>query len=172
MADDHTPSVHRTHRASRTTAALLAAAALVWPAVASARWGPHRPFTGIWYALLRKPSFQPANIALPIAWTVVESALAAGAYRLLREPSSQPRNLALTWWWVNVALIGGWSAVFFGRRNLPASTVLAAGMVASGAAYVAQARRVDGLAASAGLPYVGWVAFATVLTAALWRRNR
>jgi tryptophan-rich sensory protein len=37
---------------------------------------------------------------------------------------------------------------------------------------VAQAKRVDGLAAGAGVPFVAWVAFATLLTAALWRRNR
>ena len=70
-----------------------------------------------------------------------------------------------------MAFIGGWSAVFFGRGDLPASTVVTAGMVASGAAHVAQVRRVDGLKASAGVPYLGWLAFATVLTAPLWRRN-
>lgn len=167
-ADDGTSATG----ASRLTAGLFASIALLWPALAGMKWGPHHLASGIWYRLLRKPSFQPPDAAIPMAWTLVDSALAAGAYRLLREPSSPPRNRALGWWCVNVALIGGWSAVFFGRRNLPASTVLAAGMIASGAAYVAQARRVDGLAASAGVPYIGWVAFATVLTAALWRRNR
>lgn len=159
-------------KASRFVAGLLASAALVWPVVAGSRWGPHRLVAGLWYAMLRKPPFQPPNIAIPVGWTVIDSALAVGAYRLLREPASPPRNRALGWWGVNVALIGGWSAVFFGRRNLPASTALAAGMVTSGAAYVAQAKRVDGLAAGAGVPFVAWVAFATLLTAALWRRNR
>ncbi|WP_367279962.1 tryptophan-rich sensory protein [Hydrogenophaga sp.] len=70
------------------------------------------------------------------------------------------------------SLIGGWSGIFFGRRNLPASTVLAAAMVGTGATYVAKARKVDLPAASSGVALVGWVAFATVLTAALWRRNR
>jgi len=157
---------------SRGTAAALASAALIWPALAGRRWGPHRFVAGIWYRLLRKPAFQPPDAAIPVAWTVIDSALAAGGYRLLRQPASTPRNWALGWWGLNVALIGGWSAMFFGRRSLPASTVLAAGMVASGVAYVAQARRVDGLAASAGVPYLGWVAFATVLTAAIWHRNR
>ncbi len=158
--------------ASRLTAGLLASVAVLWPALAGMKWGPQHLVSGLWYRLLRKPSFQPPDAAIPLAWTLIDTALAAGAYRLLREPSTPPRNRALGWWGVNVALIGGWTAVFFGRRNLPASTVLAAGMIASGAAYVAQARRVDKVAASAGVPFVAWVAFATVLTAALWRRNR
>jgi len=174
--DENTTNVaalaQRDGQASRGVAGVLASAALVWPMLAGGRWGPHRLVAGIWYRMLRKPSFQPPDIAIPLGWTVIDSALAVGAYRLLREPASPSRNRALAWWGVNVALIGGWSAVFFGRRNLPASTALAAGMVASGAAYVAQAKRVDGVAAGAGVPFLGWVAFATLLTAALWRRNR
>ena len=68
--------------------------------------------------------------------------------------------------------IGGWSRLFFGSRNLPASTFASAALIASGAAYVDRARRVDRGAALAGAPFVAWVAFATVLTAEIWRRNR
>jgi tryptophan-rich sensory protein len=91
---------------------------------------------------------------------------------LLRHAASPQRNRALAWWALNVGLISGWSGVFFGRRSLPASTLWAAAMVGTGAAYVVQARKVDTPAAGSAVPYVAWVAFATVLTAALWRRNR
>ncbi len=150
----------------------LASTALVWPALAGLRWGPQRPVSGLWFWLLRKPGFQPPNAVIPLAWTLIDTALAVGAYRLLRRPASAPRNQALGWWALNVGLIGGWSGVFFGRRNLQASTALAAAMVGSGVAYVASARKADGPAAAAGVPFIAWVAFATVLTAALWRRNR
>jgi translocator protein len=157
---------------ARPWAAALAATALVWPAVAGRLWGPQRLVPGVWYRLLRKPSFQPPDAVIPMAWSLIDLGLAAGAYRLLRRPSTAPRNRALGWWALNVGLIGGWSGLFFGRRNLPGSTALAAAMVGTGAAYVAQAQQVDKPAAAAGVPYIGWVAFATVLTAALWRRNR
>lgn len=153
-------------------AAAIAATALVWPAVAGWLWGPQRPAQAVWYRLLRKPRFQPPDPVIPVAWTLIDSALAWGGYRLLRRPASAARNRALGWWAFNVGMIGGWSAIFFGRRQLPAATVAAGAMVASGAAYVAEARRVDPPAAAAGVPFVAWVAFATVLTAALWRRNR
>jgi len=154
-----------------TGAALLAATALVWPALAGRRWGPHRMVAGIWYRLLHKPSFQPPDPVIPLAWGLIDSALTVAGYRLLRKPSTAPRNRALGLWALNVGLIGGWSAVFFGKRKLSTSTALAAAMIGTGVAYVAQARKVDRPAASAGVPLVVWVAFATVLTAALWRKN-
>jgi benzodiazapine receptor len=156
----------------RLLAATLAAGALAWPAEAGRRWGPHRFAQGIWYRLLRKPGFKPPDPVIPLAWTVIDTALAIGAYRLMRHPSSQPRNRALGLWALNVALVGGWSGIFFGKRDLPASTMAAAAMVGTGVAYVMQARRVDPPAAVAGVPFVAWVAFATVLTASIWRRNR
>ncbi len=162
----------QTRALTRLPAAACAASALVWPALAARWWGPQRLRAGIWYRLLHKPSFQPPDAAIPVAWGAIESALAMGAYRLMRQPGTPERNRALGWWLLNVALIGGWSGIFFGRRNLPASTVVAAGMVATGVAYVAESRKVDRPAAFSGVPYVAWVAFATVLTAALWRRNR
>ncbi len=157
---------------SRKRAAVVASLAVVWPAVAGSLWGPQRPQTAAWYHQLRKPGFQPPDAVIPVAWTLIDLALAVGAYRLLRSPPSPARQQALRWWAGNVAMVGGWSALFFGRRNLPVSTVAAAGMVLSGAAYVARARQVDAPAAAAGVPFVAWVGFATVLTAALWRRNR
>ncbi|MCY7315287.1 MAG: tryptophan-rich sensory protein [Rubrivivax sp.] len=150
----------------------VAASALALPAAAGWRWGPQRFAAGIWYRLLHKPGFKPPDPVFPMAWSVIDTALAVGAYRLLRSPSSPPRNRALGFCALNVALIGGWSAMFFGRRNLPASTAVAAVMVGSGAAYIAQASQVDRPAAAAGVPFVAWVAFATVLTGAIWQRNR
>ena len=94
------------------------------------------------------------------------------AYRLLRKPSTPQRTASLALLAGNVAAIGGWSRLFFGGRNLPASTLAAAAMVGTGAAYVAEARKTDHVAAAAGIPLTAWVAFATVLTAAIWQKNR
>ncbi len=155
-------------------AALLASSAFVVPAALSASTSPtpNHPRTFFWYRRLDKPAYKPPDVAIPIAWTLIESALAFAGYRLLRRPSSAGRSRSLAWLASNILSIGGWSRLFFGGRNLPASTVAAAAMIGGGAAYVAQARKVDRTAAVAGIPFVAWVAFATVLTGALWRRNR
>ncbi len=161
-----------TSRFGRLGSVLLSSTAMLWPAWAGRRWGPHRMAAGVWYRILRKPAIQPPDVVFPVVWSGIDLALTAAAYRLLRQPASPKRNRAVAWLAVNVGLIGAWSGVFFGRRSLPASTALAAGMIGTGAAYVAAARRTDRIAAAAGVPYVAWVGFATVLTAAIWQRNR
>jgi len=158
----------------RALAALVSSSAFVVPFALSASTSPtlRHPRTVFWYRLLRQPAFKPPDAAIPIVWTAIEGLLAFAGYRLLRRPRTPERDRALGWWALNVISIGAWSRLFFGHRNLPASTVGAAAMVASGAAYVLAARKVDRQAAQAGVPFVAWVAFATGLTCAIWLRNR
>lgn len=167
-------SENRSHALRAWPAGLLAAAAYVVPLALSYSTAPspNHPRTLLWYKTLRMPSFKPPDAAVPLAWAAIETTLAFAAYRLLRRPGSPARSRALAWLGANVVAIGGWSRLFFGQRNLPASTIAAATMIGSGAAFVAEARKVDGSASAAGVPFVAWVAFATVLTAAIWRRNR
>ena len=133
---------------------------------------PDHPRVLFWYRWLKKPAIKPPDIAIPITWVAIESGLAFAGYRLLRKPSSPLRTRALALLAGNVLGIGGWSRLFFGGRNLPASTIAAAGLIASSAVYVNEARKVDKPAATASVPLVLWVCFATALTAAIWRRNR
>ena len=133
---------------------------------------PDHPRTLFWYRNLRKPWFKPADVLFPVSWFVIETGLAYAGYRLLRRPASRHRNRALAALAGNIVGIGGWSRLFFGGRNLPASTIAAGALAAAGAAYVNEARKVDNAAAAASVPLVVWVSFATVLTAALWKRNR
>ena len=155
-----------------SAALALTAYALPYLLSRSTTPSPDHPKVFSWYLLLRKPSFKPPDIAIPIAWVALETGLAVAAYRLLRKPSAPERNTALAWLAGNVAAIGGWSRIFFGSRNLPVSTIAAAAMIGTSAAYVSHAREADKLAAAAGVPLTAWVAFATVLTASLWRLNR
>lgn len=159
---------------SGATAAGIAAVACVVPYVMgrSTSPTPDHPKILFWYKTLSQPKFKPPDIAIPVGWSLIESCLAWAAYRLLRTKASANRNMSLAWLAANVVAIGGWSRLFFGRRNLPASTIAAAAMVGTGAAYVSTACSTDKVAAAAGVPFVVWVGFATVLTAAIWRRNR
>ncbi|RYY52060.1 MAG: tryptophan-rich sensory protein, partial [Comamonadaceae bacterium] len=158
----------------KAVAAAVASTAFLVPYALSRSTSPtpDHPRVLLWYAALRKPFFKPPDVAVPLAWTAIESGLAVAAYRLLRGPPSRARASALGWLAANVVGIGAWSRLFFGRRNLPASTVAAGALCAAGAVYTVRAREVDGVAGAAGIPLTAWVAFATVLTAALWRRNR
>ncbi len=160
-------------RLSRPAAAALAASAVVLPALASLGDNPSRSLsTRVWYAVLRKPRFNPPKAVFPIVWTALDSALAVGAYRLARQPATPARNRALGLFGANVALIAGWSRLFFGRHELGAAAVGSAAIVATAGAYVAAAREVDRPAAATAVPLVAWVTFATVLSTAVWKMNR
>lgn len=169
--DDAAPSADGV---SPMPAALLASSAFLVPLALSASTSPtpNHPRTFLWYRFLRKPGIKPPDAAIPVAWTLIESSLAYAGYRLLRTRPSASRNRALGWLGINILAIGGWSRLFFGGRNLPVSTTAAVSMIGGGAAYVAEARKVDRKAAIAGVPFVAWVAFAAVLTGAIWRLNR
>jgi tryptophan-rich sensory protein len=124
-----------------------------------------------WYLALREPPFKPPDWVFPLAWVGIEAGLATAAYRLLRATPSAQRSTALALLGWNVFMIGGWSRLFFKRHDLGVSTAVAATMVASSVAFVKAAKPVDRTASRAGMPLVGWLGFATVLTATLWGLN-
>jgi len=132
---------------------------------------PNHPRILLWYKSLREPSFKPPDLLFPVAWTVIEAALALAGYRLSRAPAGPARTKALALWSWNVFMIGGWSQLFFKEHRLGVSTVAAAGLVATSAAFVHQAKQIDPPSSHAGLPLLGWAAFATVLTATIWYMN-
>jgi benzodiazapine receptor len=158
---------------SPASAAAVACLAYVVPLVLSRSTSPSpdHPRVFLWYRSLKQPKFKPPDMAVPVAWTLIETSLAFAAYRLLRKHPSTNRTASLALLAGNVVAIGGWSRVFFGRRDLRASTLMAAAMVGTGAAFVQVSRPTDSVASAAGVPFVAWVTFATVLTAAIWRRN-
>lgn len=125
-----------------------------------------------WYRSLDKPSFTPPDAAFGIAWTAIQAGLAWGGYRLFRARPSRAAKSAVALWSFNVAMIGGWSELFFGGRKLGGSAFAAGGMLATGAAFTTAAAKVDRKAAATGLPFVAWLGFATVLATEVWRRNR
>jgi tryptophan-rich sensory protein len=132
---------------------------------------PNHPRILSWYKSLREPRIKPPDGLFPVAWTGIDAGLAIAGYRLLRSSPGATRSKALVLWGWNVLTIGAWSRLFFKRQNLAASTVAAAGLAATSLAFVNQAKRVDRTSAQAAMPLVGWVVFATVLTAAIWHLN-
>ncbi|MCD2325494.1 tryptophan-rich sensory protein [Sphingomonas sp. IC-56] len=133
---------------------------------------PGHPGIQRWYRRLDKPGFTPPDKVFGAVWPVLETGMAVGGYRLLRTPASPERNTAVALWLGTSAMIGGWTELFFRKRDLTSSSVAAAAMMGSSAGYVAAAARVDRPAALAGVPLTGWLVFATVLAESVRRRNR
>ena len=151
----------------RTGAAVAACATL--GSVAS------RDVGSAWYRGLSKPAFQPPPVAFPIAWTTLYADLALTSARALDAPhelDAGERDAYVRALAVNLVLNAGWSWVFFKAHRLDAAVVVAGALTASGVDLVRRTWRADPRAGAALAVYPGWCAFATVLSTALWRRNR
>lgn len=99
-----------------------------------------------WYQTLRKPSFQPPRQAFPIVWPLLYADIAVvsaatidelGERGARREAKTFTGLLAL-----NLLLNGSWSWLFFNRRRLGPSAVLAGALAVSSADLTRRAVRV------------------------------
>ena len=151
----------------------IAGSTLAASALIGRRYSPEpaHPEIDRWYHSLDKPSYTPPDAVFGGVWPVLEVLLAAGGYRLMRAEPGRDRDAAIALWLLNAAMVGGWTKIFFSERSLAGGALAAGGLLGAGAAYVKFARRVDPLAAAAGVPYTAWVAFATLLSEEIWRRN-
>jgi len=126
-----------------------------------------------WYDQLRKPSWQPPNWAFPIAWNII-FILAIGSITLIW--NTWPRT-ALTYWAIAAFVLNAiinvvWSALFFGNRLILPAVYDAGLLFLSVVLVMILAWPISRIASLLLIPYAGWVAFATVLTAAIYQLNR
>jgi benzodiazapine receptor len=77
----------------------------------------------------------------------------------------------LTLFALQLAINLGWSVVFFGLQKIASAVATIVVLDVAVLVTMLAFRAVDRLAALLMLPYVGWVAFATVLNIAIWRLN-
>jgi benzodiazapine receptor len=124
-----------------------------------------------WYAELAKPSFTPPDRVFGPIWTVLYVLMAIAAWRVWRAADRDTRRGPLTLFALQLALTLGWTVVFFGLEKIGAAlatiVVLDVGVVVTTLAF----RPIDRWAGLLMLPYLAWVAFATVLNIAIWRLN-
>ncbi|MPZ32219.1 MAG: tryptophan-rich sensory protein [Rhodospirillales bacterium] len=124
-----------------------------------------------WYADLAKPSFTPPDRVFGPVWTVLYVLMAVAAWRVWRAADRDTRRGPLTLFALQLALTLGWTVVFFGLQKIGAAVativVLDVGVVVTTLAF----RPIDRWAGLLMVPYLGWVAFATVLNIAIWRLN-
>lgn len=132
--------------------------------------------TSRWYRRLRKPAFQPPAAVFGPVWTTLYGLITvAGAATIAdarenghdADADDFERALAL-----NLALNTSWSGVFFRAHSPVGATVTAAALAASSADLARRAaKHGPGKAAALGV-YAAWCGFATVLSAAIAKRNR
>ncbi|MGB3938036.1 MAG: TspO/MBR family protein [Burkholderiales bacterium] len=123
-----------------------------------------------WYPTLAKPAFNPPNWVFGPVWTTLYLLMALAAWRVWRSGAAGAR-LALGAWALQLALNLCWSLVFFGLQQIGAALAEILVLLAAILLTAFLSWRIDRLAGALYVPYLAWVAFATVLNAALWRLN-
>jgi len=127
---------------------------------------------GSWYATLAKPAFNPPAWVFAPVWTALYLMIAVAGWRVWRRRGLAGARAAMSAYAVQLALNLGWSILFFGGRMIGVALAEIALLLAAIVVNAALFWRVERAAALLLLPYAAWVAFATVLNAALWRLNQ
>lgn len=129
-----------------------------------------------WYRSLDLPSWQPPKAAFPIVWTALYADIAATSAATVtsleregKRDEAQAYRRALA---ANLALNTAWSFIFWRVRRLDVAAVEAAVLAASSADLARRAGSGSPVRGRLLAPYAVWTGFATVLSAAIARRNR
>ena len=117
-----------------------------------------------WYACVR-PSFAPPNWVFPVVWTSLYVALAIAFARSLRHDSALLTVLHCA----NLALNVAWCRAFFGARKLGEALAILVGNL--GVAVAIAALSVDSVVGWLLVPYIVWLAFATLLNVDAYRKQ-
>ena len=123
------------------------------------------------YATLKQPSWAPPPAVFGPVWSALYLAMCIAAWLVVRRLGLPAARPAMWLYAVQLVLNALWTWLFFrwhfGALALAEVLVLLA-MVTTTAAVFGRARAVAGWLM---LPYAVWVAFASVLTFAMWRLN-
>ena len=145
--------------------ALLAAVAVAGLGAAATDIGP-------WYQALKKPSWQPPDLLFGPVWTTIYALIAISGVKAWRAaPDVRTRQRILVLFAANALLNVTWSELFFGLHRPDWALWEAAPFLASIAVLIAAVRPLSRAAARLLVPYLAWVAFATVLNVAVVRLN-
>lgn len=121
-----------------------------------------------WYPQLAKPGFTPPGWVFGPVWTLLYPMLAIAGWRVWRERRSPVASLLFL---LQLALNAAWPWLFFVLQRVDLAFFDCALLLAAALATVGAFWRVHRGAALLLVPYVAWLAFATVLTWSLWRLN-
>lgn len=126
----------------------------------------------LWYQGLAKPPLTPPGWVFGVVWTLLYLAMGTAAWLVWRRRDRPGAQTALALFVVQLALNLAWSPAFFGLRNVGLGFAVIVPLLLAVAATTVAFRRVSRPAGWLFLPYLAWVAFATVLAYQIWQLNR
>jgi len=131
------------------------------------------PSISTWYAMLKKPFFNPPNWIFSPVWTALYIMMGIAAALIWQKGIKQKKNInALNSFVQQLLLNVLWSVVFFGLHSPFGGLVV---ICLLWIAIVQTLRKFWEICPTSGyllIPYILWVSFAVVLNASVWLLNR
>lgn len=115
---------------------------------------------GEWYKALEKPFFNPPSWIFGPVWTTLYVMIGLAGARIWQRA---PKSAAMQLWFAQMAFNLMWSPAFFGLQNPELALAVIAGMLVTIIAFMVKAKSIDGISILLFVPYLAWVAFASVL---------
>ena len=129
------------------------------------------PSVPTWYAGLAKPSWTPPDWVFGPVWSALYLMMAVAAWLVWRRGGLSAASIPIALFVVQLGLNATWSLLFFGLRMpgfaFAEIVILWFAILGTTIAFW----RSTPIAGYLLVPYLLWVAFATVLNFALWRMN-
>jgi tryptophan-rich sensory protein len=125
-----------------------------------------------WYRGLRKPRWSPPASVFGPVWSLLHALMGVSAWLVATGGCDAGRRAALAAFGIQLALNAAWTPIFFGLRRPGIALIEIGAMWMAIAATTILFLRQRLLAGVMLLPYLAWVSFASLLNAAIWRRNR
>jgi tryptophan-rich sensory protein len=118
-----------------------------------------------WYAALNKPPFNPPNWVFAPVWTLLYVMIAVAGAR------TYERVRGFSLWVTQMALNFAWTPAFFLLHRPTLALVIIVALLAAILTFIAMKWSSDRVSALLFVPYAAWVAFATLLNAAIVGMN-
>lgn len=127
-----------------------------------------------WYPTLVKPVFNPPNWLFAPVWTIlyIMMGVAGGLIWNYVETDRETVKKAFLFFIIQLGLNAMWSYLFFGLHNPLLALIEIVLLWLMIFETYSQFKKIDKIAGMLLIPYLAWVAFATMLNASIWWLNR
>ncbi|WP_312360290.1 TspO/MBR family protein [Ensifer sp.] len=123
---------------------------------------------GEWYQALAKPAFNPPNWIFAPVWSILYVIIGIVGARLFLW---HRHTAAMRLWVAQMLLNFLWSPLFFGMQDVSSALIVIVALLVAVAGVIVASWNRDRISALLFLPYLVWVAFATVLNGSIFLMN-
>ena len=123
---------------------------------------------GSWYQELDKPPFNPPSWAFGVVWPILYTLMGIALWRVWRDGTGRSEvRTALALFFSQLVFNAVWSPIFFGLHSIGGGLVIITVLLALIVLAMRAMGKLDAPAFWLMVPYLLWVAFATLLNASI-----